>query len=267
MGWDAFGLPAENAAIENRVPPAQWTYRNIADMKAQLRRLGFGYDWSREFATCTPEYYRWEQWMFGRMYEKGLAYKRNAEVNWDPVEGTVLANEQVIDGRGWRSGAPVERREIPHWFLKITDYGEELLAGLDDIGWPRPGEDDAAQLDRTLGRRGVRLRAGRRGRTDHRVHHPPRHHLRGHVHGRRHRASARGGSGGGEPRGSRVHRGMPADGDLRGVARDHGEAGHRHRPQRDPSDDRRGDPDLDRELRPDELRHRRDHGRARPRPP
>ena len=136
MGWDAFGLPAENAAIENRVPPAKWTYRNIADMKAQLRRLGFGYDWSREFATCTPDYYRWEQWMFGRMYEKGLAYKRNAEVNWDPVEGTVLANEQVIDGRGWRSGAPVERREIPHWFLKITDYAEELLAGLDDIGWP-----------------------------------------------------------------------------------------------------------------------------------
>ena len=136
MGWDAFGLPAENAAIENRVPPAQWTYRNIEDMKAQLRRLGFGYDWSREFATCTPEYYRWEQWMFTRMYEKGLAYKRNAEVNWDPVEGTVLANEQVIDGRGWRSGAPVERREIPHWFLKITDYAEELLSGLDDIGWP-----------------------------------------------------------------------------------------------------------------------------------
>ena len=136
MGWDAFGLPAENAAIENRVPPAKWTYRNIEDMKAQLRRLGFGYDWSREFATCTPDYYRWEQWMFGRMYEKGLAYKRNAEVNWDPVEGTVLANEQVIDGRGWRSGAPVERREIPHWFLKITDYVEELLAGLDDIGWP-----------------------------------------------------------------------------------------------------------------------------------
>ncbi len=136
MGWDAFGLPAENAAIENRVPPAKWTYRNIADMKAQLRRLGFGYDWSREFATCTPDYYRWEQWMFARMYEKGLAYKRNAEVNWDPVEGTVLANEQVIDGRGWRSGAPVERREIPHWFLKITDYAEELLAGLDGIGWP-----------------------------------------------------------------------------------------------------------------------------------
>ena len=136
MGWDAFGLPAENAAIENRVPPAEWTYRNIADMKAQLRRLGFGYDWSREFATCTPEYYRWEQWMFGRMYEKGLAYRRNAEVNWDPVEGTVLANEQVIDGRGWRSGAPVERREIPHWFLKITDYVEELLSGLDRIGWP-----------------------------------------------------------------------------------------------------------------------------------
>jgi leucyl-tRNA synthetase len=136
MGWDAFGLPAENAAIDNNVPPAKWTYENIAYMKAQLKRLGFGYDWSRELATCRPDYYRWEQWMFNRMYEKGIAFKRNAEVNWDPVEGTVLANEQVINGRGWRSGAIVERREIPHWFLKITDYAEELLSSLDDLGWP-----------------------------------------------------------------------------------------------------------------------------------
>jgi len=137
MGWDAFGLPAENAARDNRVPPARWTYENIAYMRGQLKRLGFGYDWSRELATCHPEYYRWEQWLFTRMFRKGLAYKRLAEVNWDPVDQTVLANEQVIDGRGWRSGAPVERREIPQWFLKITDYAEELLAELDRLpGWP-----------------------------------------------------------------------------------------------------------------------------------
>ena len=137
MGWDAFGLPAENAAIKNRVPPARWTYENIAYMRGQLRRLGFGYDWTREIATCRPEYYRWEQWLFVRLYRKGLVYKRTATVNWDPVDQTVLANEQVIDGRGWRSGAVVERREIPQWFLKITDYAEELLEGLDRLeGWP-----------------------------------------------------------------------------------------------------------------------------------
>jgi leucyl-tRNA synthetase len=113
MGWDAFGLPAENAAIANNVPPAQWTYQNIEYMKGQLKRLGFGYDWSRELATCRPEYYRWEQWLFARLQHKGIAYKALAEVNWDPVEDTVLANEQVIDGRGWRSGALVERRKIP----------------------------------------------------------------------------------------------------------------------------------------------------------
>src|SRR5690606_24429628 len=133
----AFGLPAENAAIANNVPPAKWTWQNIEYMKGQLKRLGFGYDWSRELATCSPDYYRWEQWLFTRLYEKGIAYKAMAEVNWDPVEQTVLANEQVIDGRGWRSGALVERRRIPHWFLRITDYAEELLASLDDLpGWP-----------------------------------------------------------------------------------------------------------------------------------
>ncbi len=137
MGWDAFGLPAENAAIANQVPPARWTDENIAYMKGQLKRLGFAYDWTRELATCKPNYYRWEQWLFTRLYEKGIAYKAMAEVNWDPVEQTVLANEQVIDGRGWRSGALVERRQIPHWFLRITDYAEELLACLDDLpGWP-----------------------------------------------------------------------------------------------------------------------------------
>src|SRR5688572_23721136 len=137
MGWDAFGLPAENAAIKNDTAPAKWTYANIAHMRAQLERMGFGYDWTRSFATCRPEYYVHEQRMFTRLYEKGLVYRRNSVVNWDPVDQTVLANEQVIDGRGWRSGAVVERREIPQWFLKITAYAEELLRELDALdGWP-----------------------------------------------------------------------------------------------------------------------------------
>ncbi|HXG28477.1 MAG TPA: leucine--tRNA ligase [Nevskiales bacterium] len=137
MGFDAFGLPAENAAIQNKVPPAQWTYGNIEYMKQQLKRLGFAYDWSRELATCRPEYYRWEQWLFTRLLKKGLVYKKNALVNWDPVDQTVLANEQVVEGRGWRSGAIVEQREIPQWFLKISAYADELLAGLDTLdGWP-----------------------------------------------------------------------------------------------------------------------------------
>ena len=136
MGWDAFGLPAENAAITNQVPPARWTRKNIEDMKRQLRRLGFAYDWNREFATCDPDYYRWEQWLFTRLFEQGIAYRRESEVNWDPVDETVLANEQVIDGRGWRSGALVERRRIPQWFLRITDYADELLDELDNIDWP-----------------------------------------------------------------------------------------------------------------------------------
>jgi len=137
MGWDAFGLPAENAAIKHKMPPARWTYENIDYMKKQLQRLGFAYDWSRELATCTPQYYKWEQWFFTRLVEKGLAYKKMAEVNWDPVEQTVLANEQVVDGRGWRSGALVERKQIPQWFIAITKYAEELLSDIDDLeGWP-----------------------------------------------------------------------------------------------------------------------------------
>ncbi|MEA2079018.1 MAG: leucine--tRNA ligase [Pseudomonadota bacterium] len=137
MGWDAFGLPAENAAIQNRVAPARWTYENIDYMRGQLQRLGFGYDWERELATCDPAYYRWEQWFFTRLFDKGLVYKKTAVVNWDPVDQTVLANEQVVDGKGWRSGAPVERREIPQWFLKITDYAQQLLDDLDQLdGWP-----------------------------------------------------------------------------------------------------------------------------------
>jgi leucyl-tRNA synthetase len=137
MGWDAFGLPAENAAIKHNTAPAKWTYSNTDHMRAQLKQLGFGFDWSREVTTCKPDYYKWEQWFFTRLYDKGLVYKKMATVNWDPVDQTVLANEQVIDGRGWRSGALVERKEIPQWFIKITAYAEELLEDLDKLpNWP-----------------------------------------------------------------------------------------------------------------------------------
>jgi len=137
MGWDAFGLPAENAAIKHQVPPAAWTYQNIAHMKTQFQSLGYAIDWTREFATCSPDYYRWEQLFFTRLFNKGIVYRKNSVVNWDPVDETVLANEQVIDGRGWRSGALVERREIPQWFFRITSYAEELLRELDNLpGWP-----------------------------------------------------------------------------------------------------------------------------------
>ncbi len=137
IGWDAFGLPAENAAIKHQVPPSKWTKQNIANMKAQFKSLGLAFDWSRELATCDKDYYHWEQWLFTKMYEKGLVYKKQSMVNWDPVDCTVLANEQVIDGKGWRSGAPVERRQIPQWFFKITDYAQQLLDDLDKLdGWP-----------------------------------------------------------------------------------------------------------------------------------
>lgn len=138
IGWDSFGLPAENAAIERKVPPAEWTEKNIAVMRDQLKSLGLGFDWSREFSTCDPSYYHWEQWFFVQLYKKGLVYRKKMVVNWDPVDQTVLANEQVVDGKGWRSGAPVEQREIPQWFIKITDYADELLNDIDDKlqGWP-----------------------------------------------------------------------------------------------------------------------------------
>ncbi|MFJ4145036.1 leucine--tRNA ligase [Pseudomonas sp. NPDC089734] len=137
LGWDAFGMPAENAAIDNNVAPAKWTYENIAYMKAQLKSLGLAIDWSREVTTCKPDYYRWEQWLFTRLFEKGVIYRKNGTVNWDPVDQTVLANEQVIDGRGWRSGALIEKREIPMYYFKITAYADELLQSLDELpGWP-----------------------------------------------------------------------------------------------------------------------------------
>jgi len=167
MGWDAFGLPAENAALQNKVAPAKWTYSNIEYMRNQLERLGLGFDWQREVTTCQPDYYRWEQWLFTRLYQQGLVYKKNAVVNWDPVDHTVLANEQVVDGRGWRSGALVERREIPQWFLKITDYAEELLSSLDDLTeWPEQvrtmqrnwiGRSEGALIDFTVEKTDERL--------------------------------------------------------------------------------------------------------------
>ena len=136
MGWDAFGLPAENAAMANGVPPAKWTWDNIAYMKKQLQSLGFAIDWTREVATCSPDYYRWNQWLFLRMREKGIAYRKTGTVNWDPVDQTVLANEQVIDGKGWRTGATVEKREIPMWYLRISQYADELVDALEGLAWP-----------------------------------------------------------------------------------------------------------------------------------
>ena len=159
MGWDAFGMPAENAAIQNNVPPAAWTADNIKEMRSQLKQLGFAFDWEREVATCHPEYYRWEQWFFTRLYEKGLAYKKMAEVNWCETDQTVLANEQVVDGCCWRCDNPVERREMAQWFIKITDYAEELLNDLDKLDqWP----DQVRTMQRNwIGRsEGVNLRFG-----------------------------------------------------------------------------------------------------------
>ncbi len=136
MGWDAFGMPAENAAIQNKIAPSEWTYQNIKQMRKQLKSLGYAYDWDREITTCDSTYYKWEQWLFTRMIDKGLAYRKKAKVNWDPVDQTVLANEQVIDGCGWRSGAPIVQKEIDQWFIKITHYADELLNDLENVDWP-----------------------------------------------------------------------------------------------------------------------------------
>ena len=162
MGWDAFGMPAENAAMEREVHPGDWTRANIATMREQLKRLGFALDWSRELATCEPEYYGHEQALFLDLFEAGLVYRKESEVNWDPVDMTVLANEQVIDGKGWRSGAPVERRKLSQWFLKITDFAEELLEGLEHARpVARQGPADAGELDRQEPRAAVPLPPGR----------------------------------------------------------------------------------------------------------
>ena len=209
MGWDAFGLPAENAAMANGVPPAKWTYDNIAYMKGQLQSLGFALDWKRELATCQPEYYRWNQWLFLRMLEKGIAYKKTGVVNWDPVDQTVLANEQVIDGRGWRTGAPVEKREIPMYYLRITDYSQDLFERAGHAHrLARARAHHAGELDRQERRRARRfsLRTQRRA-----AHAECVHDTRRHTHGcdvlrSCRRASARNTCGAGNAELDRIHR-------------------------------------------------------------
>ena len=270
MGWDAFGLPAENAAIKNKTAPAKWTYANIEHMRSQLQAMGYAIDWSREFATCMPDYYVHEQRMFVRLMKKGLAYRKNSVVNWDPVDQTVLANEQVVDGRGWRSGALVEKREIPQWFLKITDYAQELLDGLDTLpGWP-----DAVK---TMQRNWIGRSEGLEIRFDVKDDAAPvepltvfttrpdtlmgvtflsiaaEHPLAQHA------AQA-------TPAAGRLHRRAAPGRRLRGRTGNPGKARHGHRPARDPSGHRRGVADVCRQLRADGLRHRRGDGGARPRP-
>ncbi|MEZ5448450.1 MAG: leucine--tRNA ligase [Thiolinea sp.] len=172
MGWDAFGLPAENAAIKNNTAPAKRTYRNIDYMRSQLKSMGLGIDWSRELATCTPEYYRWEQWFFTQLYEKGLVYRKKSTVNWDPVDQTVLANEQVVDGRGWRSGALVEQREIDQWFLKITAYADGAGRAGSPARLAAAGTYHAGKLDRALRRVELQFELADSDESDG-VHHPP----------------------------------------------------------------------------------------------
>jgi leucyl-tRNA synthetase len=243
MGWDAFGMPAENAAIKRGVPPAEWTYNNIDDMRDQLRRLGYAYDWTREVTTCRPEYYRWEQWLFTKMFEKGLVYRKNSVVNWDPVDQTVLANEQVIDGRGWRSDALVERREIPQWFMKITAYADELLDGLEDLpGWP----DSVKIMQRNwIGRsEGVELSFDVEGEDEPLVVFTTRPDTAGVESGAR------------RPGNSGLCRRVQEVACGRSVARNDGKEGHGAGNQCRASDLRRDGTAVGRELRPDELRHR-----------
>ena len=241
MGWDAFGLPAENAAIKNKTAPAKWTYANIEHMRSQLKLMGYAIDWTREFATCMPDYYVHEQRMFVRLMKKGLAYRKDSVVNWDPVDQTVLANEQVIDGRGWRTGALVEKRQIPQWFLKITDYAQELLDGLDTLpGWP----DSVKTMQRNwIGRsEGLEIRFdvndadGTCGRAVDRVHHPSRHLDGCHLPVDRRGASAGAARGAEQAHAGRLHRRAASGRGFRGGAGDPGKARHGYRPARHPSD-------------------------------
>jgi leucyl-tRNA synthetase len=182
MGWDAFGMPAENAAIANNTHPAKWTYENIDAMRAQLKRLGFSYDWDRELATCRPEYYRWEQWLFLKMAEKGMAYRKESYVNWCEPCQTVLANEQVEAGMCWRCGKPVRQKKLWQWFFKITDFAEDLLVHCDASRLAGQGDHHAAQLDRQKHRGGDPLSRGRQRVIHQCVHHPSGHGIRGHLH-------------------------------------------------------------------------------------
>ena len=193
MGWDAFGLPAENAAIKHNIHPSVWTHANIDNMRAQLKRLGYSYDWDREVATCDEPYYRWGAAFLPALAGKGLVYRKKASQNWCPHCNTVLANEQVVDGLCWRCDTPVVQKELTQWFLKITDYADELLADLSKLegGWPDSRAQYAAQLDRQVRGRGDHVPAGIRRRRHQGVHHPPRHGVRRDVHDAGPRASAR----------------------------------------------------------------------------
>ncbi len=241
MGWDAFGLPAENAAMQNNTSPAEWTYANIAAMRAQLQSMGLSLDWSREIATCDPTYYKHQQKLFLDFLAAGLVARKKSKVNWDPVDQTVLANEQVIDGRGWRSGAAVEQRELTQWFLKITDYSDDLLASLDHLErWP---EKVRLMQKNWIGRsEGLSVRfvidpatlGALKGepetqRTRH-LYDAARHVVRREVHGHRPRPSAGRGGGEARPGASCVHRGNPQDRHVRRGDRDGREEGLRHGP-------------------------------------
>ncbi len=271
MGWDAFGLPAENAARERGVHPAEWTRANIAAMRAELRRMGLSIDWRREFATCDPAYYGQQQRLFLAFLKAGLVDRREAWVNWDPVDGTVLANEQVIDGRGWRSGAPVERRRLAQWFLRITDYAPELLAALDGLDrWPERVRTDAGEMDRPQRGRAGPLRADRPTGGpggDRGLHHAARHAVRHGVHRSRPRASAGGAGGVARSGGGGLRGRVPRPGHQRGGNRAGGKAWLRYRDAGAPSVlagcDVSG---VDRQFRADGIRHRRHFRLPRARP-
>ena len=264
MGWDAFGMPAENAAMERKVHPGTWTYANIDTMRGQLKSMGLSLDWSREIATCIADYYQHQQKLFLDLLEKGLAYRKSSKVNWDPVDQTVLANEQVIDGRGWRSGALVEQRELTQWFFKITDYAEELLERLDTLDkWPEKvrlmqanwiGRSEGLlvrwALDKKTAPKGYQRTRG--------LYDAARHAVRRVVHGDRRRSSARQGSRRKQSGARRLLRGVPPHGHLRRRDRDGREAGLRHRhPRRASVRQELEAAGLRRELHPDGLRHRR----------
>ena len=265
MGYDAFGLPAENHAIRTGEHPRDSTAKSIAQFQQQLRRWGLSIDWSREFGTHEPRYYRWTQWIFLKLFERGLAYRKEAAVNWCPFDATVLANEQVIDGRCERCGNLVEARQLEQWFFRITDYADRLLDDLDSIDWPLARQDDAAQLDRALRGRGGDVRRPGDGRRVPRVHHAPGHAVRRDVLRDGARAPRR------PPprRGHRARAGRPRLPQLDAVREQRGAQRHRAHEDRRAAGplgreprQRRAHPDVGRGLRADGVRDRRDHGRA-----
>ena len=264
MGFDAFGLPAENAAIREGGHPREITERNIVGIRASMKRIGWGYDWSRELSTHDPRYYRWQQWQFLRFLERGLAYRKGAPVKWCPNDQTVLANEQVLaDGTCERCGALVESRVMEQWFFRITDYAQALLDDLDTVDWPGVDQGAPAQLDRPLRGRRDRLPDRRVGRGRHRLHDPAGHALRRDVLRPRARARARRADRVGRGAGVRAPCGCEEDGGARGGGR---EDRRLHRAACGQPGQRRADPRLRRRLRPHRLRHRRDHGRPGARP-